>query len=67
MENQEVMTSSQKALAEQADSINIARLQQACSRMGLSVPASQEECAASLGELVNRLTAAVVARRERTQ
>ena len=62
MDTQEVMTSSQNHLAEQADSINIARLQQACSRMGLSVPASQEECAASLGELVNRLTAAVVAR-----
>lgn len=48
-----------EALADQADAIDLRRLERALTVMGCAGPVSQEECAASLGDFVNRLTAAV--------
>lgn len=48
-----------EALADQADAIDLRRLERALTIMGCAGPVSQEECAASLGDFVNRLTAAV--------
>lgn len=53
------MSEYEQHLLRQAESIDVTRLLRALSMQGQSTPVSQEEAAASLGELVNRLTLSV--------